>query len=96
MQFPNRITSLGILAFVALAALILFTALFSAIRAPFSTLYDHHAPFTPLSIVDLGFVNDPVLNDGGIFREWMGEPINFLCETVLVKIIPETYFLELT
>jgi hypothetical protein len=72
MPIPSRTTLFSILAFITAGVLVLLIALSPNIRAPFSTEYNHHNPFNHLSIADLGFVNDPVLNDGGIFHDGGG------------------------
>lgn len=65
--------TLGFLASLC-AATFIFTTYKSAFAIPvaFSVNYDHHLPFKASSIEDLGFVTDPVLNDGGIYHDGGG------------------------
>jgi hypothetical protein len=56
------------------ASLCLATLVFSefSISVPFSVNYDHHLPLEASTVEDLGFVTDPVLNDGGIYHDGGG------------------------
>jgi hypothetical protein len=38
----------------------------------FSVIYDHHVPLSATTVEDLGFVTDPVLDDGGIYHDGGG------------------------
>ena len=51
--------------------LMTFKSLFT-LSVVFSVNYDHHIPLSATTIEDLGFVTDPVLNDGGIYHDGGG------------------------
>lgn len=65
--------TLGFIASLCLATLI-FTTYKSVFILPvaFIVNYDHHLPLKVSTIEDLGFVTDPVLNDGGIYHDGGG------------------------
>lgn len=65
--------ALGLVGSLGLAMLI-FTTYKSAftISVLFSINYDHHLPLKASRIENLGFVTDPVLNDGGIYHDGGG------------------------
>jgi hypothetical protein len=63
-----------LLGFVGLACVVIITSYRSlATHAVlFPKLYDHHVPLEAFTIEDLGFVTDPVLNNGGIYHDGGG------------------------
>jgi hypothetical protein len=65
--------SIGLAAVVCVVTIVLliYSTVFN-IPAPFSITYDHHLPLIATKIEDLGFVTDPVLNDGGIYHDGGG------------------------
>lgn len=56
-----------------LATVLFATSIFFFVpQSAFTIYYDHHLPLVAESIQDLGFVTDPVLNDGGIYHDGGG------------------------
>ena len=74
MFSPSSTTlSLGFAAVVCVVTIVLlaYNTVFN-IPIAFSVTYDHHLPLIVTSIEDLGWVTDPVLNDGGIYHDGGG------------------------
>jgi hypothetical protein len=65
--------SLGFVGVTCVVAIMLMTfkSLFT-LPVVFSVVYHHHVPLSATTIEDLGFVTDPVLNDGGIYHDGGG------------------------
>jgi hypothetical protein len=64
--------SLGFVGFACLATVTFMTSK-SFFTLPIAfVIYDHHVPLSTSTIEDLGFVTDPVLNDGGIYHDGGG------------------------
>lgn len=65
--------SLGFAAVVCVTTIVLlaYNTVFN-IPVAFLVSYNHHLPLEAASIEDLGWVTDPVLNDGGIYHDGGG------------------------